>query len=345
MKIRVLSIMPRKRFEDSGVRFPKELDMYFVRAISEEEVIEACRGIDFLFVPAAFPEITPGILENIPSVRMIQSAGVGYDKIDTQSAARLGIPVCNSPGHNNKTVAEYTLALLVAFQRRMFICDREVKAGNYASIREKCFREGLSEVRDTRLGIVGLGAIGREVARLAKLLEASVFYYDPVRAVKSLEKDLGVLYTDLDELLSTCDVISLHIPLSARTRNLIGRPELARMSPGSMLINSSRGEIVDPVALAEALEEARIGGAAIDTVSPEPPPADHPLLNLSPEARDRLLITPHIAGITRGAFKRMLTAGLENIVAVSRGKSPENIVNRVPEARKPRKYTHNIIHS
>ncbi|MBW1722872.1 MAG: 2-hydroxyacid dehydrogenase [Deltaproteobacteria bacterium] len=335
MKAKVMSILPRKRFEDSGVRFPGELEMHFRHAVTEEEVIEVCRGMDFLFLPASFPVITPRILENIPSIRMIQSAGVGYDRIDAESAALYGIPVCNAPGQNNKTVAEYTLALLVAFQRRMVICDREVKAGNYASIREKYFKEGLQEVRDTRMGIVGLGAIGREVARLVKLLGAKIFYYDVLRAPETVEADLGVTYMDLDELLSTCDVISLHVPLHPKTRHLIGKRELDRMPPGSILINTARGEIVDSKALAAALEEGRIGGAAVDTISPEPPPADHPLLNLSAEARDRLLITPHVAGITRGAFHRMLSAGLENIAGVTRGEPPRYVVNGVMEARKP----------
>lgn len=118
-------------------------------------------------------------------------------------------------------------------------------------------------------------------------------------------------------------------------KGLIGRQELRMMRPGGLLINTSRGEVVDQVALAEALESGHLGGAAIDTVSPEPPPPDHPLLNLSPEARDRLLITPHIAGISRGALNRMLREALSNVFRVASGEAPKHVVNGVLEARKP----------
>ena len=332
---KVLSILPLKRFEACGVVFPETLDMHFEHALNEDEVIEACREMDFLFVPAVFPPITSRILKNIPTIRMIQSAGVGYDKVDVASAAGLGIPVANSPGHNNSTVAEYAMALCIAFQRHMAICDREIKAGNYAAVREKFWTEGIGEVRGTCLGILGLGAIGREVVRVANVLGAHVAYYDVTRASAETEEALKISFKPFDELLCTSDVISLHVPLNEQTRSLIGARELDLMPPGAFLINTSRGEILDPTALAEALEKGRIAGAAIDTVSPEPPPADHPLLNLSEAARDRLLITPHMAGITKGAFNRMLSAGLDNIVHVARGGEPRHVVNNVPSARKP----------
>jgi len=332
---KVLSILPLKRFEDSGVVFPDTLEMHFAHAMSEEEVIKACKGMEYLFVPAAFPPITPMIIENIPTIRMIQSAGVGYDKVDVKRAAHFGIPVANAPGHNTTTVAEYTLALLIAFQRHIAVCDREIKGGNYAAIREKYWREGIGEVRGTRLGLLGLGGIGREVVKLVNVLGATVSYFDVTRASAEAEDSLKVSFKPFDELIATSDVISLHVPLSEQTRSLIGARELDLMRPGAFLINTARGEIVDQKALAAALEKGHIGGAAIDTVSPEPPPSDHPLLNLSKEAGDRLLITPHIAGITKGAFNRMLSASLANIVNVVQGGLPGNVVNGVLEARDP----------
>jgi len=139
MKPKVLSILPRERFENAEVSFPAELEFSFKYVTAEDDIIEACRGIDFLFVPAAFPPITAAVLENIPSVRMIQSAGTGYDKVDTESAARCNIPVANSPGVNITTVAEFTVAMMITLQRYMLIADREIKAGNYNLIREKLF--------------------------------------------------------------------------------------------------------------------------------------------------------------------------------------------------------------
>lgn len=335
MKPKVLSILPRMRFEDSGVSLPSELVFAFEDLREEEEIIEACWGVDFLLLPAAFPQITARILENIPSVRMIQSAGTGYDKVDVESAARQRIPVANSPGQNINTVAEMAVGMIIALQRNFLSADREIKAGNYGIIREKLFRSGLKEICDIQLGLVGLGAVGRKVAQIAGLLGATVSYYDPDRADPEIEKELSVVFTPFDELLRKSNVVSLHLPLSDRTRNLIGFRELKRMPAGSILVNTARGEIVDPEALAESLENGHLAGAAIDTVYPEPPPASHPLLNLSVEARDRLLITPHVAGTTRGAFKRMLTNALANIVSVAAGNDPNNVVNAVRQARNP----------
>lgn len=332
---KVISILPLKRFQNAGVELPEGLDLRFEEALTENEIIDVCRGADFLFVPAAYPEITRRVLENIPSVRMIQSSGVGYDKIDVESAAAFGIPVANSPGENATTVAEYTIALLVALQRRIVLADREVKAGHYRAIREQFFGSGLGEIRDTRLGVIGLGAIGRQVTRVARLLGALVSYFDVLRPESEIEAELQVRYMPLEVLLRSSDVISLHVPLTNRTKGLIGRQELRIMPPGSLLINTSRGEVVDQTALAEALESGHLGGAAIDTVSPEPPSPEHPLLNLSPEARDRLLITPHIAGITSGALRRMLREALNNLMRVAAGEAPRYVVNGVPRAREP----------
>ena len=335
MKPKVLSILPRERFENAEVSFAAELDFSFKHVTAEDDIIEACRGIDFLFVPAAFPPITAAVLGNIPSVRMIQSAGSGYDKVDTASAARCNIPVANSPGANITTVAEFTIAMIITLQRRMVTADREIKAGNYSPIREKLFTVGLKEISDLQLGLVGFGAIGRKVAQIAGLLGARVSYFDVLRPDRVVEEQLQVVYKDFDDLLRTSDAVSIHAPLTKQTCHLMDRRELRLMAPGSILINTARGEIVAPEALAAALEEEHLTGAAIDTLYPEPPPPDHPLLNLSKAARDRLLITPHIAGTTKSAFRRMLSQAIANIAAVAAGHAPKYVVNGILKAREP----------
>jgi len=333
MKPKVLSILPRERFENAEVSFPAALEFSFKHVTAENEIIAACRGINFLFVPAAFPPITAAVLDNIPSVRMIQSAGTGYDKVDTASAARCNIPVANSPGANITTVAEFTIAMMITLQRRMAIADREIKAGNYSPIREKLFTGGLKEISDLHLGIVGFGAIGRKVAQVAGLLGARVSYYDVIRPDRAIEEQLQVIYKGFDDLLRTSDAVSIHTPLTKQTYHLIDRQELRLMAPGSILINTARGEVVAPDALADALEDKHLMGAAIDTLYPEPPTSDHPLLNLSKAARDRLLITPHIAGTTKSAFQRMLSQAIANIAAVAAGHPPKHVVNGVVKAR------------
>jgi phosphoglycerate dehydrogenase-like enzyme len=329
----VFSILPLKRFEEAGVVLPEALDFRFDEVLTEQAIISACQGADFFLVPAAYPDITSRILENIPSVRMIQTTGTGYNRVDIRSAARLGIPVANSPGQNVTTVAEFTLALLIALQRRLVVSDREIKAGQYSRARERFFTSGSREVSEARIGIIGFGEIGRKVAQLALSLGASVSCYDVAQTPETLQNELGVAFKPLDELFRSCDVISVHVPLTDRTRGMVGSRELRLMPAGSLLINTSRGEVVDQKALAEALEAGHLGGAALDTVYPEPLPPDDPLLLLSPSARDRVLLTPHIAGMTRGAMRRMLTGAIENILRAASGETPAHVLNGVRKVR------------
>ena len=331
--LNVLSILPEIRFTKAGVKVPAELTLHFEDVRREQDIISACRGMDFLFVPAAYPPVTANVLNHIPSVRMIQSAGAGYDQVDVDSAAALGIPVANSPGHNTGTVAELTLAMLIALQRRMLPADREIKAGRYQAMRESLFKIGLPELGETTLGLVGFGAVGRKVAQVTNLLGASVMYYDVKRPSADEEQALQVQFKPLHELLACCGAVSLHAPLTPTTRGLMGAAELARMPGGAYLVNTARGELIEPRALAEALESGHIAGAALDTLAPEPPPGDHPLLNLSPAARERLLLTPHIAGTTQGAFHRMLTGALNNLQTVAAGGPPRHVVNGIFKAR------------
>lgn len=330
---RVATLLPVERFNVPGAVIPAELEFRFETDHSEAAIIGVCRNADFLFVPASYPAITARILKNIPSIRMIQSHGAGYNKIDTGAAARLNIPVANVPGQNASTVAEFAIALMIALQRRMIVSDREIKAGKYTAVRKDLFKAGLHEVGGSRLGLVGMGAIGRRVARIARLLGAAVAYHDLYRADSHLETELGLQYKAFYDLLSSCDVLSLHVPLTEKTQALIGEEEIGRMPRGSILINTSRGEVVDQQALAAALESGHIRGAAVDTLSPEPPPSDHPLLNLSETARDRLILTPHAAGITDPALARLLNNALANIARAASGKPPKNVVNGVLSAR------------
>jgi phosphoglycerate dehydrogenase-like enzyme len=161
------------------------------------------------------------------------------------------------------------------------------------------------------------------------MMGAKVSYFDVFRAPKNIEEEFAVDYKTLDELLAFSDIISLHIPLTEQTLKIIGHRELGLMRPGALFINTSRGEVVDQEALSVVLESGHLGGAAIDCISPEPPPPEHPLINLSPMARDRLLLTPHLAGVTLGAFRRMLLNALENMNRVAGGETPRFVVNGI----------------
>ena len=326
----VVSLVSPERFTRLKVDLPEEWRFHFLDPAGEDELIAACRGADFLLARSGFSiKITRRVIENAHSLKLIQMDGVGCDTVDLEAAARCGIPVANNAGQNAGAVAEHTIGLLIALQRCVPVADREIKKGAYGQIREQLLAAGLKEIRDCAVGLVGLGAIGRETARLVHAMGAKVSYFDLFRASGEVEAALQAEYKTLDELLAESDVISMHVPLTEKTRDLIGRREFGRLRPGALFINTARGEVVDQAALAEALESGRLGGAALDTLSPEPPPPDHPLLNLSPAARDRLLLTPHVAGLTVGAARRMLLNALENMARVARGDAPHNIVNRL----------------
>ncbi|MBP2636404.1 MAG: putative 2-hydroxyacid dehydrogenase [Firmicutes bacterium] len=323
----VISAMPKWRFAASQVALPEDWDIRFIQPSTDQELIAACKQAEYLLVPASTPEINAHILKNIRHIKLIQSVGAGFDRIDTQAAAALNIPVANVPGKNARSVAEFTVGLMIALQRQILLADQEIKAGKYQEIRKSMFEQGLGEIAGSKIGLIGFGAIGQQVARILTVLGASVSYYTHRQKSPETEAQLQVTYTPLAVLLAQSDIVSLHVPLDETTRGLIGQQELKRMSPGSFLINTARGEIVDQVALAQMLENGCIGGAALDVFAPEPPEPENPLLKLSPAAKKRLLVTPHIAGVTVRAMHDMLQAGLENIARSICGQQPENIVN------------------
>ena len=279
--------------------------------------------------PPTYPRLDAEVLADMASISLIQTTGAGFDQVDLEAARRQNLPVANVPGENAGAVAEFTIGLIIALQRQIVLTDREIKAGNYQEDRERLPARGLPEIRDTELGIVGLGESGRQVARLAKMLGARTSYFSHNRKSREVETQLGVEYKPWEQLLSTSEVISLHVPLNDRTRGLVGTRELSLMPPGSLIINTARGEVIDQTALAAKLEDGHLGGAAVDTVAPEPPPCNHPLLRLSPAARDRLIMTPHLAGVTSGSFTRMLRAALDNLQRIAGGGEPQNVVNGV----------------
>ena len=329
----VVSLLPQDIFISAKVRVPDDLTIHFLDSVSDQAIIKACEGADCLFTPASIRRITASILENIPSIKLLQTMGVGFDHVDLPTAVLMNIPVANVPGVNATAVAEHTLGMLIALQRRLLESDSQIKAGNYVAYRNVLLREGIQEIRGSKIGLVGFGNIGRSFAKIVLALGASVSYYAPHRLSPEAEVQFPVEFQGLDRLLATCDVISLHLPLNDQTRGLIGSRELALMTPGSFLINTARGEILDQTALAATLESARLAGVALDTIAPEPPDAGHPLLHLSAAAARRLLLTPHTAGVTLGSYKRMIEAALENMARVVRGEKPANIVNAISERR------------
>jgi len=324
----VVIFLSRSRVENTGIPLPQNWQVRYLTHAGEAEVVAACRDADCILSLGAEGEIGAGLMDICRNLKFIQCLGSGFNQVDTAAAERRGIAVANAPGQNAGTVAEFTIGCIIALQRRFVESDAAVKAGRYGTLRPQFLKAGLHEINSSRIGLVGFGHIGREVAKIASVFGASVAYHTQRRQPAAVEKEFRVSFRPLDELLRESDIVSLHVPLNESTRGLIGARELALMKAGSILVNTARGAVVDQRALAAALESGHLGGAAVDTFDPEPPPEDHPLLSLSADAKRRFLLTPHIAGLTIPSFRRLFEACIDNIKRVLAGEPPLNQVNR-----------------
>jgi len=258
-----------------------------------------------------------GILERCGRLEIVSYIGVGAANfVDIEAATRLGIVVTNTPDYGNRSVAEHTLGLILAVARNIVGGDRDLRSGRWTS----WDREGV-QLQGRSIGLVGMGAVGREMARLCHSFGLRVFYYDIER--REDMEDIAA-YREMDDLLSSCDIVSLHIPLNPRTRGLIGEREIALMREDAILMNTSRGEVLDLRALAEALRKGRLKGAGLDNYPNEPHPDLSELVDL-----DNVVMTPHIAFNTREAKDRMTAIAVDNVVSFYRG-APRNVMN--PEA-------------
>jgi len=248
-----------------------------------------------------------------PKLKLIQLLSAGYDRADLAAAGRAKVPVANNGGANAVAVAEHAVMLMLAVSRRLIRVHANVVAGRWrgnAALR-------IHELRDRTLGIVGLGTIGKKTARLAAAFGMRVQYYDIARLSEDAEDALGVRFRLLRELLRTSDIVSLHVPLNASTRGLIGDAELALMQASAILINTSRGPVVDETALEDALANTRLAGAGLDVFAEEPPPADCPLFRL-----DNVVLTAHLAGPTWESNTARLRNAFDNVQRVARGEAP-----------------------
>jgi len=245
-------------------------------------------------------------------LKLVQLMSAGYEHVDLDLAGRYGVPVAHFGDAMASVVAEHTLLLVLAVLRRLVQLDTAVRAG--------AWRTGepvLHELRGKRVGLIGLGLIGREVALRLRAFQADVAYFSRHRLAAEGERSLGVEYLPLDELLGRSDVVSLHVPLAPSTRGLIGARALGLMQPTAVLINTSRGAVVDQAALLAALQSGQLAGAGLDVLDPEPPAADAPLLHLP-----NVVFTPHTAGQSDEVWPRIVRTCFANIERVARGEPP-----------------------
>lgn len=266
------------------------------------------------------------LMDRAPRLRMIAAMAVGYDNIDIGAATARGIPVSNTPGVLTDATAELAFALVLAAARRVVEMDGLTRRGGFRYWAPMLFLG--TEVTGKTLGIIGLGRIGKAVARRARGFDMKVLYHNRERIDAADERELKTEYADLERLLRESDFVSLHVPLTEETKHLIGGRELALMKPTAFLINTSRGPVVDEKALVKVLRERKIGGAGLDVYENEP------ALTPGLAELDNVTLLPHVGSGTLETRTRMAVLAVENLLAGLRGDVPPNILNPVVLGKK-----------
>ncbi len=258
-------------------------------------------------------------LKQLPSLKYIGVLATGFNGVDTLDAKSKGIPVSNIPAYGTDSVAQMVFAHILNLTQRVGSHSEAVKSSRWAHCKDFCFWDfPLIELKGLTLGIIGTGRIGRATASLGIAFGMKVIAYDPVPTGTGLT---GLEMKSLDEVWTESDFISLHCPLTPETENLINKDTLGKMKDSAFMINTSRGPLIDEIALADALNKGRLAGAGLDVLSAEPPPTDHPLFNAK-----NCFITPHISWASKSARSRLMDIAVQNIIAFQDG-SPVNVVN------------------
>ena len=310
----VLCLRPQADFARVDALPPASLTVTY-KAPDDADVPALMRNARALVIPAVGQKLAPALFE-ATALKLVQVTGAGLDRLDKAALTKAGIPVANVPGGSNSALAEYTVACASMLLRRLTSADAELKAGNYAAFRAKLVAANLAGLDGLLVGVVGLGVIGVAVAQAFVRAGCRVCFFDPAPADPAAVQAIGAQPMPLDELLRSANVVTLHVPLLPATKGLIGAAQLAAMKKGAVLIQASRGGIVDEAALADALSSGHLGGAAVDVYSSEPPGPDNPLFSLGGEAAHRLLLTPHIAGVTRQSAAFLFRTAWKNVERV-----------------------------
>ena len=301
-----------EEFRASGL----DLELVRLNARTADDLFPAVADADALLVQWA--QITRPVIARLERCKVISRYGIGVDMVDLEAAAERGIWVCNVPDYCIEEVSTHTLTCLLTLNRHLLTHNSHVKSGRWGGVPGG----PPGRLSTQTLGIVGLGHIGREVARKATALGLSLLGFDPYLSAEKAAA-LGVELTSLEALLRRSDYVSLHCPLNAETRHLIGPAQLGWMKPGAYLLNLSRGAVVDQPALVQALASGQIAGAALDVLEQEPPAANDPLLQM-----DNVIITPHLASWSGAALIQLRRDTARNVVEALQGQQPRSIVNR-----------------
>jgi len=290
-------------------------DLVKFQCKTEDDIIRCCSDADGLL--NQYAPITRRVIENLQRARIIVRYGVGVDNIDIKAATERGIFVANVI-YDITDVADHTLSLILSLSRKIIWADRNVKENgwDWKSV------QPISRLKDKTVGIIGFGRIGRKVAQRLKGFEVKILSYDPY-VPEEIFKEYGVEKVDFETLIKESDIITVHTPLTDETRHMIGEKELRSMKHDAILINVSRGGIIDEKALYKALKERWISGAGLDVLEVEPPSKDNPLLRL-----DNVIITPHMAWYSNKSLDEIRRKAAEEVARALSGQIPMNLVNR-----------------
>jgi D-3-phosphoglycerate dehydrogenase len=301
-----------------GIRlFESEARVTIVDDLTEDGVIRAAQDAEAILFRMK-PNCTERLMAACPRLRCVGRHGVGLDTVDLDAATRLGIPVVHAPGSNSDSVAEHAILLMLAAVKQLVPIDRDTRAGQWRGDQAR----RITELKGATLGIIGVGNIGRRVAHIARGFGMSVLGFDPYVAPDELRRREVEPVRDLVDLLSRADIVTCHTPLTAETRHQINEKTIRQMKDGAILINASRGEVLDERALFEALTRGKLRAAGLDVWEEEPVSRDNPLLNL-----ENVVTTPHVAGLSGEATRTMAMQVAEEMLRVLRGEKPRALGN------------------
>lgn len=294
---------------------PPELDLRFLYPVKNGKKGDFA---DANYILASIHKIGKDEMDAAKNLKLIHVPATGYNHVDLAYAKEKGVPVCNSRGENATTTAEFTIALMLACMRRLSQIDHLVKKGEWHSW---TWRHDQYELRGKTVGIIGGGAIGREVMKRLQGWECRLIYSDPYRMPLEMEEKLHCEYVDQDTLLEQSDVVSLHCPLTAQTRGMISTEQFKKMKKNAIIVNEARGAVIDDEALVEALRTGEIWGAALDVWEKEPLDPNDPLCKF-----EKVITTSHLGAATRETVIRCFTIGYNNILNSMRGEPLVNVV-------------------